>query len=223
MRKPGNRLLGPGYALALRVFADAPATWREVAARCNVNRQTAQLLCHGFRRQGLTHIVEWRRVRVDSRHYLAPVYALGDGDDVPNPAYLHGSQARTRPELLAFCQVVRELQQGGPWHAAGLARHLGCSPTALRATMRRLHELRLTRIEEYRPRHGGGPAIAYTGWGPDMRDTPRPAPQSPRELSKRHNKVAYARQRQIKLLHAMVRGVAVTGRKAAANDALEAA
>jgi hypothetical protein len=178
---------------------------------------TAQAICHGFRRQGLTHIVEWARVKINTRHYLTPRYAFGPGEDAPNPEYVRESKARTPAELLAFCEMVHALQEAS-WHAAGMAKHFGCSPKATRATMKALHDLKLTRIEEYQPRRGGGPWIAFMAWGPDVRDTAKPAKLTTKQLYQRHNKMAYQRLKQIKLLHAMVRGVALEGRKVALND-----
>lgn len=216
MRTPGKRLLGPGYAEALRVFADGPATWRDVAERLGTRRQSAQAVCHGFCKQGLIHIAEWTRVKVESRQYLTPVYVLGEGENAPNPVYTRESKARVRPELLAFCQLIRELQDA-PWHAAALSKHLGCSVRSLRVTMKRLHALKLTRIEEWKPRQGGGPAIGLTGWGPDIRDTPRPPKLSVQEMRRKHNRLFTERRRQIKLLHAMA------GNAIAANDERRAA
>jgi hypothetical protein len=219
-RTQGQRLLGGGYAQALRVFADGDATYHAVLERCGVTRQTAQGICHAFHKHGLTHIAEWRRMVVNTRGYLTPVYRLGEGEDAPRPPYMRESKARTPVELLAFCHQIKALQDR-TWHARGLAIHFGCSPRVMSNTIRKLRELRLVHIEEYKPRKGGGPGIALFGWGVDLRDNPRPK-KSGATVYQQHNKVLYDRTQQIKLLHAMVRGVRVTGRRAA-NDQQEAA
>ncbi len=216
-RAPGNRLLGPGYAQVLRLFVDGPVTWREVSARCGTNRATSQNLCHGLRKQRLIYIERWDKIKGERRFQWTPVYAYGDKEDAPCPVP-HRPSARPTPfELLAFCDLVRALQFDS-WHSKGLAEHLGYCARTVRSTVRALHALRLVHIDDYmrRPRAGAGYPL-FT-WGPDQEDAKKPAPKSAKVVWTQNNRVQSAKRQQINLLHGMVRGVSLDGRrKGAAN------
>ena len=216
-RAAGQRLMADGYAKALRVFADGPATWHAVAERCGASRSAAQVLCHGLHRQGLIYVSAWEAIPCGYRKQWTPSYSLGPGHDAPPPVPMtRQAKRRTPSELLAFVDLVRALGLDS-WHGAGLAKHLGQSVRSVRATLRTLHALRLVYIDDYmvRPKAGAGYPL-YT-WGVDQPDAKKPRPMSDRALWTRHNAIASARRQQVSLLHGVVRGVSLDGRRRAAN------
>ncbi|MDP3139817.1 MAG: hypothetical protein Q8N17_26205 [Burkholderiaceae bacterium] len=215
-RNPGKRLLGPGYADVLRVFANGPATWLDVAATLSTGRATAQTLCHGLNRQKLIHVASWRPVSGSGRS-VTPVYALGDGVDAPSPTKRHGSAMPTKYELLGFCNLITALQTDS-WHCKALADHLGHDPRTVRSTIKALHQNRLVCIDDYFSRpHGGAGYPLYT-WGPDQEDAKKPSPKRGRVLWANSKARGKAKLEQMRLMHAMVHGVSLDARRASAAN-----
>ncbi|MEY3252436.1 MAG: hypothetical protein RL227_1409 [Pseudomonadota bacterium] len=216
-RAAGNRLLGSGYAQVLRVFVDGPASWHGVAEKCGTNRVTSQKLCHGLRKQRLIYIASWVSIKTGRRSQWTPVYACGDKPDAEPPMTLRCAQApRTAPELLAFCDLIRAMQVDS-WHSKGLAAHLGHCERTVRKTVKALHALRLVYIDDYMRRPQSGAGYPLFTWGPDEQDAKKPAPRSARSVWTSNNRVQAARRQQMHLLHGMVRGVSLDGRRKAAN------
>lgn len=222
-RAAGNRLLGPGYAEALRVIANGPATWRDVMEQCGTNRANSQAVCHGFRRQRITHTARWAKIPGKGKQWT-PVYELGEGADAPCPVNLRQSKAPTKYELLAFCGLVKALQFDS-WHCKGVAEHLGQCERTVRRTLKAMHALRLIHIDDYIHRSCGGLGYGLYTWGPDLPDAKKPAPKTKRQVWTQNNAIASARRKHALLTHGMVRGVSLDGRrrKAANVEALEAA
>lgn len=210
-RLKGQRIMGAGYAKALRVIVDGGATWREVGAAVGVERITAQTLCRGFHRQQLTHISAWKVGEGDARN-RAPIYAFGPGEDVPWPA---GDRPvmnkRTPPELLAFCALVKELMLDA-YHGKGMADTIGGTPRTVRNHIRELHKLKLAYIAGYDDRSVAGTGYPLFAWGPGKSDKPKPKPIPKRELWNHHNAVRSARRKQSKVLHGLVTGRSLDGR-----------
>jgi hypothetical protein len=223
-RTPGKRLLGPGYAQVLRVFANGPAMWTDVAAACGTKRASSQGLCNGLHRQRIIHITEWRAVKGTRRLQWTPVYLLGDGIDAKPPVPLRTSKAPTPFELLGFCEVIRALQADS-WHSKGLADHLGQCARTVRGIVRELHKLRLVYIDDYTQRPKAGAGFPLFTWGPGEQDAKKPAPKSARKVWMAANAVVSERRKQMHLMHAIVRGVSLDGRrnKAANRETAEAA
>lgn len=220
-RTRGHRLMAVGYATALRVFADAPSTWHAVAERCQSCRTAAQVLCHGFHRQRLIHVHEWVQIDAGHRRQWTPRYAIGAGTDAPTPVPMSRRAKRPTPsELLAFADLVHSLEMDS-WHGAGLAKHLGQAVRAVRTTLHRLHELRLVYIDDYITRANGGAGAPLYTWGVDQVDATKPRPKSARALWTKHNSIASARRQQISLLHGIVHGVSLDGRRRPANRELK--
>lgn len=214
-RKSGNRLLGPGYAQALRVFVNGRASWLDIAAACGVTRGAAQALCHGMRRQKLIHVVDWYR-KFSRGGGWTPIYAFGPGVNMPHPLpSFTVSQKSTPSELLAFCDLVKTMQ-GTAWHAKGLAVALDQCERTVRRTMKAMHALRLIHVEDFDHRKNGGYGYALYQWGPDQEDMKKPARQSKRAIWTRNNQVQAARRQQVMLMHAMVLGVSMDKRRAGA-------
>jgi hypothetical protein len=211
-RTPGARLLGAGYALALRAIADGGATWHTVAERCGVRGLSARTLVHGMRTQGVIYVCGWVQVPSGRRRQWTAVYALGPGQDVPPTVFLRAWSGLTPPELRGFCDLVAALKMDS-WHGKGLADYLGQSVRVVRNTVRVMHKLRLVRIESFMDRAGRpGVRPPLFTWGPDTKDAPRPKRRTDKEVWQYHNAIRAARAREAKLLHAMVHGVAMDGR-----------
>lgn len=215
-RTPGKRLLGPGYAEVLRVFANGPAMWSDVSAAIGTKRVSSQGLCNGLHRQRIIHITEWRAVKGVRRKQWTPVYLLGDGIDAKPPVPLRTSKAPTPFELLGFCDVIRALQADS-WHSKGLAEHLGQCTRTVRGIVRALHKLRLVYIDDYMRRPKAGAGYPLFTWGPDEQDAKKPTPKSARKVWTEANAIVSERRKQMHLLHGMVRGVSLDGRRKAAN------
>jgi hypothetical protein len=216
-RNPGKRMLGPGYAHALRQFA-GPVSWLDLAERCDVSRATAQSIVHAFRRHGLVHVVEWKRVKPGKAQRLTPVCILGAGEDVPHPGVQRaGSSKPTPPELLTFCLMVKAMQADN-YHGAGLANLFGIRPKTARGILKALHRSEpgapnIVAVMDYDHRPRSGPGYPLYGYAPGENDMPKPRRQTKRELWTRHNAQAASRRDTVKLLHAMVRGVSLDGRR----------
>lgn len=210
-RTAGDRLLGPGYAEALRVFVEGPATWREVMARCGTNRATTQSVCHAFRRQRLTHIARWSKLPGKGQQWT-PVYELGEGVNVPHPLGMPQAKAPTPYELLAFCELIHALQFDS-WHCKGVSAHLGQCERTVRRTLRALHALRLIHIDDYIHRSYGGLGAGLFTWGPDEPDLKKPAPKTKRQVWEKSNAIHSGRRQQVMLMHGLVHGVSLDGRR----------
>ncbi len=222
-RAAGDRLLSKGYAEALRVFANGPATWRDVMAACGTGRVTSQSLCHGFRRQRLTHIARWTNIAGNGKKRWTPVYELGEGVDALPPVSLRQSTSPTKYEMLAFCSLVKALQFDS-WHGKGLAEHLGHCERTVRRTLKAMHALRLIHVDDHLHRSYGGLGPALYTWGPDMADAKKPAPKTRKQVWTQNNAIISARRKHAVLAHALVTGVSLDGRrrKAANAGAVEA-
>jgi len=146
------------------------------------------------------------------------VYAIGEGENAAPPAPLRtAANRRTAPELLAFCHLIRAMQENS-WHSKGLAQHLGQCERTVRKTVRALHALRLTYIDDYTQRPRAGAGYPLFTWGPDEKDAKKPTPRSAKAVWTANNEVQSARRQQIHLLHGMVRGVSLDGRRRTAAN-----
>lgn len=210
-RAGGDRLLGPGYAEALRVFANGPATWHAVMQRCGTSRSTTQSVCHGFRRQRLTHIASWMKPPGKGQMWT-PVYALGEGVNAPHPLGKPHPKAPTKYELLAFCELIHALHLDS-WHCKGVSAHLGQCERTVRKALKALHALRLIHIDDYAHRSISGLGAPLFTWGPDLPDMKKPPPKTARTVWEKSNAAYSARRQQVMLMHGMVRGVSLDGRR----------
>jgi len=210
-RAAGNRLLGPGYAQALRVFVDGKATWRDVAHRCGVSRAAAQSLCHGFSRQRLIHVVEWFNPPGKGQQWT-PVYVFGEGPNAPPPVPVRTSKAPTKFEILGFCHLIQQLQLNA-WHAKHVAAETGQCEAAVRRTMRALHALRLICIDDYAIRRNGGHGYPLWTWGVDVEDAKKPRPIPRQQAWTANNAKIRQRRKHAALVHGMVLGVSLDGRR----------
>jgi hypothetical protein len=213
-RNPGETLSGADFARALRALVDGPVSWRELGATANVQRQSAQAMAHGLHRQGLAHIARWDRVPVGRRVQWTAVYAFGPGVDAVAPSKQGGSSKVTPALLRAFCDLVKALQLDS-WHKRGLADYLGQDVKAVRVSVDALHKLRLVRVDDYLHRAAAGARPPLFTWGPDQKDAPKPRARSATEHHRHHTALRSARRQHAALMHAMVLGVSLDGRRRA--------
>jgi len=202
MTKFGHR----GFASILRLVLDKPMDHAEVASEIGFGVEYVRNLMRGMHALGLVHAGSWRR---NARGFARPVYAFGDKPDAPAPAANNGVNhpGVTRPkriysEVVAFATIVRALQE--PVSAHGVIAASGVNEATAYRLLVHMHGLRLIHVSEWERRIGigGTPQKLYL-LAPDKPDAPRPAREDHRAAVRRYGKKRRARNRQIRMLHAL--------------------
>lgn len=217
-RHPGNRIMGKGYAQALRVVFEGFATWATVAARLNIGRLTSQRMCRAFCDQGLCHVVAYVRYG-ESRGATTALYAFGPGTPAPRPP--GGTDPTPRApgiELLTFCNGVKDLMVAS--HTGkSFSEAVGYSPRTGRDVLRALKAEGLIHIDGYAPHATGGDGYPTYTWGPGLPDKRKRDPQPAHLLWARGNAVKKQKLAHARLLRAMVLAKPLDGRSCASNPA----
>lgn len=224
-RSRGERLTSAGYAKMLAAVVFGGATWREMAAAVDCERSSAQHIARGMHKQGLTHIAEWIVPEGKTARSRAPRYEFGPGVDAQWPAgdFPIRKPYRTRPDMIAFAECVKELMLAGH-HGKGLAEVIGIDARAARGIIKGLHAAKLVHIMAYEIRDAAGAGAPIYTWAPGEKDEPKPKAMTQAQLNRRWAKIHSDRARHLKTLRAL-QGHHVDRRRAApsANRELEAA
>jgi len=195
-----------GYASILRLVLDKPMDHTEVAAEIGFGVEYVRNLMRGMHALGLIHAESWRR---NARGFARPVYAFGDKPDAPAPTADNGVShpGVTRPkciysEVVAFAAIVRSLRE--PVSAHGVIAASGVNQATAYKLLAHMNGLRLIHIVEWERRIGigGTPQKLYL-LAPDKPDAPRPAREDHRAAVRRYGRKRRARNKQIRMLHAL--------------------
>ena len=198
--KKGQRLLYAGYSGVLRTIVNGDATWHTVEAAHDINRTTAQRICHGLHDSGLMHIERWINHGPTARS-RCPVYAFGAGEDAPCPSTPRPRHRRAPPiELLTFINAIKALL-AEPHHGLGLSNACGLYPRSTRALLAVLRKHRLIYIDHHEQRERAGAGVPMWAWGVDKKNKAKPKPMTRRELWEKHNAIAAEKRRQTRVLH----------------------
>lgn len=218
-RHPGNRIMGKGYARALRVVFNGFATWKTIAADLNLGRRTAQDLCGAFCDAGLAHVLTYVRATGNARTAATAIYAFGPGTDAIRPP--GGTVRKPGPlpvELLTFCNGVKDLMVASH-NGKTFSDAVGYSHRTGREVLRALKAEALIHIDGYTPHATGGDGYPTYTWGPDQADVRKRAPQPAHVLWARGNAVKKEKLAHTRLLRAMVLAKPIDGRSCAQNPA----
>ena len=208
MRRRG-RLGYAGYAACLKTIVDGAglATWRTVAEKNDVSKNTAVRLCHVLNDLRIIHVAGWVTPGENHRSRVAG-YALGDLPDAPHPTNMPRKRANKRTEsveLLTFAHAMRALQ-GDTHNGKSLAEAVGLYPRAARSLLAALHKARIIYIAEYQDRGEAGYGYPLYAFGLNKRDAKKPPPIPDSELIRAWNEVRKNRRAQAKLMHGIVTG-----------------
>ncbi|MDT7834983.1 hypothetical protein [Aquabacterium sp. OR-4] len=204
LRYVGRRLGWTGYATILRDLQRQPATAQEIAARHDVQLQTARRVMARLHELRAIHIRGWTRPHV--RGSSIPIWAFGLGADVIRPDPPSGtprqplSRSTALPELVQVVQILRLLERE-PISKTALAAEVGSQWANVGRFVEHCRAIGLVRIADWEQRlRGGAPAALYQlGSGPDAK---RPARQDRREIERRSRLARQAKAQTARLIAA---------------------
>jgi hypothetical protein len=213
-RKPGFGRGLPAYC-ALIALLKKPATITGLAStlcggysegsRAGVSRAMREL-----RAAGLAHISGWTHCRKDKRGPLASVWSLGPGGDAKRPSGLRMPLGveRIRPEMLAFVEAIRCVQEG-PATVKEIRERSGLGKGPILTFTKLLREAGLLHIGEWEV--SGQIRAPSWVWG-GGKDAPKPPPKTRAEIDRAYEARARLKRQQRQILYAL-----------AANDSMKEA
>lgn len=165
------------YSRVLAAITSEPRTHEQVAEIVQRQGQSIREILWRLENMGEAHVVRWQPP-ANRRSIMLAVFAAGPGQSVPYPRPLNrkppGStlaRLNPKPELISFCNVIKELREGGT--RAELHEATGVAPMRLGLLLHSLHRAGLVHVSGwFRDGGGGYPAQVFVlGAG---KDAPRP-------------------------------------------------
>lgn len=199
----GARLSWKGYADILAMLRTQPRSAPSIAAAINHNKSNMRLILRRMNALKLVHVSGWTP---KAWHTVpSPIYAEGDGYNVPAPLTNHGEVSRHQAashirvpagsNLVAFAEMVKAMKDA-PIHRADLARVSGTNHDALCRLIRYMHDIRLIHVADWERGTSGIPK-QLMAWG-DFKDKPRL-----HRLVRPKTGEAQKRRRQLRVLQAL--------------------
>ncbi len=178
------------YGRILAVISRKPCTHRDVAKAIGRGEQTMREILWRMVHLGEAHVVGW--APSDSlRGQQQAVFAGGPGESLPYPRQLcraaPGStlaRSNPKPELIAFCSLIRELRQGVTRQE--LHEDTGVAMMRIGILLKSLRVAGMVhRCGWHRESQIGGKPAEVLKFGPG-RDAPRPPAMTVAEKNRRH-------------------------------------
>ena len=182
------------YSKVLAAITSEPRTHEQVADIVRRKGQSIREILWRLEHMGEAHVVRWQPPE-NRRSIMLAVFSAGPGPSVPYPRPLNrkppGStlaRSNPKPELISFCNVIKELREGGT--RAELHEATGVAPMRLGLLLHSLHRAGLVHVSGWLRDGGGGyPAQVFVlGAG---KDAPRP-----KRLSNVEKQVRYRTRRR---------------------------
>lgn len=201
-RYSGRRLGWTGYASILRDVWREPTTAQDLAARHDIQLQTARRIMARLHDLRCIHVVRWIRPHV--RGCSIPVWAFGAGVDAQRPEPPSGTprqpltRATALPELVQVVQMLRVLERE-PVSKGALSTEVGSQFSNVARFVDHCRAIGLVRISDWERRlRGGMPAALYQlGSGPDAK---RPAREARSEIERRSRQARLAKAETARLI-----------------------
>jgi DNA-binding IscR family transcriptional regulator len=202
-RASAMRLGFTGYVKILSAIRLTPSTTEQVAQTFGVTLNTMRHVMRSLHRMGLIHRGSW--VKPNRNSILVPVWHFGqDGDVVPLAAPKRNAHRKARSAAIML-GTIAECLRDGPMSMNDLAKEIGIHRETCIRLVRILRDNNMAWIAGWQ-RNPGHPIPLYAfGSGKDAKK-PKPLGRTP-EQARKYSATHYAKQRQLRILHALA-GVA---------------
>lgn len=223
MPNKATRIGIAGYSAVLRSLADVFETSEQVALRHGLHVGTARKMLRRLHDMRVIRVADW--VSSKPRALACPVYAFGDGPDVPRPpcrctgepSRHHGAttiKAKPQPELVAFASLIKALCHAST--ANELAERTGIHFNTIRKAVKHMQAIGLIHIAEWEVHDTGGKKAPMYRLGVGKANKAKPRARTSQEIQKKYRDGLAQRKRLLRITHALASNASVFNQAQAA-------